>query len=65
MDDLPDTGIEYSLRVIEVQCAETVGLEKWYLKNIHEREWLVAGRMLPGLVSTIQSMQSQPDIMRS
>jgi hypothetical protein len=51
-----DSGIEYSPRVLEMQCTNDNGMSAtdWYFMPLVEREWKVAATMLPNVYAALE-----------
>lgn len=62
-DKLPGSGMEFNMRQLEMQCLNNKGIsvENWYHIPIRERNWMVAGMILPTISSALEAMQSSVD----
>ena len=57
-DDLPDRGMAYNSRQLEMECANIHGimdLGDWYAIPLIQREWKVAAMIVPRLLSAMES----------
>lgn len=61
MDNLPDSGVEYNARAMEMLCCNGNGMiiDAWYGMPVGHRTMKVAAMILPILISSLQSMEER------
>lgn len=55
---MPESGIAYNVRQLEVQCANQHGvldLDEWYSTPIRTREWKVAAMIVPNILTMLDA----------